>query len=894
MTLKQGWAYNMTIVAKSFLESGAIAMNRINILIIVLLSMTTSVWSQSSRTDYRLDHELFRRGLIDRGFNDWLKIYDKEFPPKSDLDLLAEQIGTAWEKYRQETEPAKRSANLETLLEMEIERIESYPDYPLAANWRVRYAADLLNEKFAACAFVHLVGLELPAELRATFSVGLEQIEVQLEKAKLFLKTQLGKFQTMNNEELSQINQQGLPELYQSALYQADYLRAWCLYHRAHLLGTGSSQQVKILYQLSDLLESISTSAGTMGGSEKLLSAIVFRMLGKPDQAKALLADARRTLPASSVLFADIEEARVFLAQDQPGRAPAIVENCTSAKAYQNNADQWESVNLSLAMIAGRSRIAMLSAEDQTKSQNRNKALASLREITAKNTKFRAFVFPVLLEMSAKVSQQSLSDIELLAFAENARSTQKTPVAMGAYRRILSLSGTHPEFKITAALELAGLLEEQGQISQAVEILSGIGPVEGSQAADLMMESARLAWLAYCAKPDERHREIFIKTTTQLLDRFSGSPAADQFKLLMAQELSQSGKFDESRAWIEQVPAGSALYLQAKATEVLVLSRQYRHRDLAHPTTRMSGNDLAEQIQTLCHEMMTIASARQAQPDKIETWKLDDAQVKLLAGAILATANVLADPGLGRGQHAKELMEKYRPVLARYQQTSKSAIALEISTLVQTQTPAGQIEAMSLAMKMIDQNELPAEQQAAIVLGVLESIHRFILDTHADPMTRFGDLTQGAFLLSRTAINALGKNQNIPSSQLNRLREFEVIAAVDAGQYNDARSLAAKLTPDQRKSPDVQLAISQTLLVEKKYFESAGKSMELLSLFSPADIRYWQALIINLHSHLGLGSDPSQIASAIVARQEEYPELGNAATKSQLIKILDELHRNKN
>ena len=121
-----------------------------------------------------------------------------------------------------------------------------------------------------------------------------------------------------------------------------------------------------------------------------------------------------------------------------------------------------------------------------------------------------------------------------------------------------------------------------------------------------------------------------------------------------------------------------------------------------------------------------------------------------------------------------------------------------------------------------------------------------------------------------------------------------MIAAVDAGQYDDARSLAAKLTPDQRKSPDVQLAISQTLLVEKKYFESAGKSMELLSLFSPADIRYWQALIINLHSHLGLGSDPSQIASAIVARQEEYPELGNAATKSQLLKILDELHRNKN
>jgi hypothetical protein len=864
-------------------------MNKINILILTLLVTASSIWAQSSRTDYRLDNEYFRRGLIDRGFNDLLKIYDREFPPNSDLDLLAEQIGRAYLIYRQETDPTKRSAYLDTLLDKELERIELYPDYPLAANWRVRYAGDWLSEKLGEMTFVHLIGLELPADLRKPFSDGLTKIETQLDKAKTFLKRRLAEFQTMSNDQLSQINQQGLPELYQSALYQAEYLQAWCMYHRVLLLPAGNSERVKLLYQLSDLLASHSNTTDDQGGSEKLLAAWVYRMLGKFPEAKASLTQARRTLPGTSVLFADIEQSLELLAENQPKQASLLVENCKSTSVYKKDPARWELINLSLATIDARAKIEMLSSSDQLKSKNRNLALSALSEMLANKASLRSFAFPILLAMSEKIPHQNLSDIELLAYAVNARANQKTPAALDAYRELISRPDISSSLKISAALDLAGILESQGQFSQAVAMINDLGPIEGDQASDLMAESARLAWLAYRAKPDDDQRKIFVKTTTALLERFPHSTSADQFKLLMAEELSQSKDFAQSLAWIEQVPAGSPLYLQAQAAKVLVLSRQYRQGISAvasQPST--SAVDWADQIQKVCSELMVIASARQPNPEQIETWKLDDAQVKLLAGAILATANVLSDPSLNRGNDAKMFMEKYRPVLDRYRRTSKSAIAMEISTLTQAQTPAAQIEAINLTLTMIDKNELPASQQMSIVLAVLDSVHRFVLATHADPFERIGDLADAFLNLSQTATKALSADKDIPAAQADQLKDFVAIAAVDAGKFDLAKTLIGKLSPTQKTAPDVSLVTARLLLADKKYLESAEASMKLLEKLSPADIRYWQALVINLHSHLRLGSDASQIASAIIARQQEYPSLGNAATKTELLKILDQ------
>jgi hypothetical protein len=115
--------------------------------VLIVLMLVLPAKAESLQSDYRLDNEFFRRGLIDRGFDDWLKVYDEQHPAATDIDLLAEQIGRAWLNYRRETDPKKRTQKLDALLHLEQDRVESYSDHPLAANWRVRYAGDLLNEK---------------------------------------------------------------------------------------------------------------------------------------------------------------------------------------------------------------------------------------------------------------------------------------------------------------------------------------------------------------------------------------------------------------------------------------------------------------------------------------------------------------------------------------------------------------------------------------------------------------------------------------------------------------------------------------------------------------------------------------------------------------------------
>jgi hypothetical protein len=133
----------------------------------------------------------------------------------------------------------------------------------------------------------------------------------------------------------------------------------------------------------------------------------------------------------------------------------------------------------------------------------------------------------------------------------------------------------------------------------------------------------------------------------------------------------------------------------------------------------------------------------------------------------------------------------------------------------------------------------------------------------------------------------------VAATQVDQLEEFVVIAAVDAGKFDLAKTLIGKLSPTQKTAPDVSLVTARLLLADKKYLESAEASMKLLEKLSPADVRYWHALIINLHSHLRLGSDASQIASAIIARQQEYPSLGNAVTKAELLKILEQTQKTK-
>jgi hypothetical protein len=525
-------------------------MDRVFFLILLSVFALTSISTQAetAKTDYRLDNEFFRRGLIDRGFDEWLKVYDKQHPPASDLDLLAQQIGQCWLEYRRETNLERRRDALAKLLTLELDRVDSYPDHPLSANWRVRYASDLLNEQLGGQTFIHLVGLDLPEESRKPFQSTLDQVEVQLDKAKQFLGEALAKFEHLDNDKLAQINRQGLPELYRSAMLQSDYLRAWCWYHRARFESPGSPAQVKILYRLSDLLGKMAPeNVETAAGSTQLIGASVARMLGKFSQGQAIMKQARKSLPTSYLLFADIEQASIALAENQPDAVLKIIATARKAGAYKQEAQRQDLVDIELLLLEGQARLKMLSRSQQAEAEKRNEVWKNLTARLIAQPGLRIFAFPRILDISESCPQDTLADIELYAHAERAIQLKKTPLVQAELQDLLSRKEVPMDLKISAAALLSRTYEQQGRFTDAFRTLQGISEVgKTPQAGAMASESARLAWMAYRATPNDKLRATFIEAANRLLTQFPQHESADQFKLLMAEDFSQAGEFNQA------------------------------------------------------------------------------------------------------------------------------------------------------------------------------------------------------------------------------------------------------------------------------------------------------------------------------------------------------------
>ncbi len=837
--------------------------------------------------DYRLDSELFRRGLIERGLDDWLKLYDQQHPPMSDIDLLAEQIANAWLKYRRTKNPKQRTKALNELLDLELDRVESYPSYPLSPVWRVRLAADLLNEKYGAQAFIVLLDLHLPANYRKEFIEGLTKIEGHLDKAQKVLKERLNKFKELNGAKLEKINRQGLTGLYLTAMVQAKYLRGWCWYHRLRLMKDKSPEQVKLLYQLSSLLKQLDTEITPgLNAGLKLIEGSAERLLGNYRRADILLGKAEKDLSGSYRIFAYIEQALVAMEEDKPARVEMLIkQGRKSAGFYRNDVDRYALVNLALTVIESRAKLAQLTEGERCDRQIRNKVWSKLISILEKNPQYGELVFSKLVSSGRECQLNALADVELYARAKYAMGRGKVPLAESMLKQLVARKGVSEYLKERGAILLAGVFEKQGEFAKAAKIVGrSIGNDGNGKNCELVAEAARLSWLALQAKPSNSCREEFIRYARELINKCPESRYADRFKLLMADQLCDDGKFNEALQWIEQVPAGSEFYLQSRAERVLVLTRQFNASAASGSGEFMKS--LADEIVSACKEMLTIASAGQRNPNSPKSWQLTPEQVQIIGASILATVNVLTNANIARADEANRLLSKYKPILQKYEKSSNTAVVSQIVALLKQWKNADDIkQAIGLAEKLFAQ-KIDESKKLDVIIAVLEVVHQYMLWQYAEPISKPTGLTDVALNLA----DMTDKKLSADKMSLSQRAKFFVIygiIACDGGEYERAEKLFGMVPKiPKRYEIDVKLAKARIAFYRKQYMLAARLSMYILQRLSSADIRYWQGLVVNLSSHLKLGSEPAQIASAILARQTEYPEMGSKATKSQLMKIL--------
>ncbi len=851
-------------------------MRNFRFVILLLLCFPIFCRGQSSRVDYRLDNELFRRGLIDRGLDDWLAIYDRQHPPLSDLDLLAGQIGGAWLKYRRAQDVHQREKALDELLDLELDRFESYPDHPLSANWQIRYSADLLNEKCSAFTFVKLLNLSLPAAEKKQFAGYLQKIQSHLEKSIHVLNTRIAKFRNLDDASLSAINRQGLPELYYSAQIRAEILRGWCLYYEAKLLKDRSAGQVRILYQLDKLLTTITEKESNPG--MKLLQGSVAMMLGNYSRAEILLRGAAKNLPERNVIFAKIDQVLSAYSENKLQIANDFLKQAERLKLiYHSDPRRYELIDLSILLLQGRVALKQLSPQELCSRDIRNRIWKKLTRVIIAKPEFGALVFPEIVHSDSSCPQENCADIELYAQGIEANASGKVPLAESKLRHLLARKNINPALSASAALILSGKLEKQGKLAEALAVLqSDLSRKKTADTCKLLAACARVSWRSLREEPTQEKRKVFLSAANRLLNTCPESPSADRFKLLMADQLAMQGKYNQAIQWTEQVVPSSDMYIRSKASKVLILAKEFRES----PEDSAIRSSLAGQIERECSDMLVVASSGQKDAKDVSSWQLSREQTDVLAGAILSCVNVLSSRKINRQKEANALMRRYKPILKRYEKTSKSGYLVQINTLIRAGSNGSLSRAISQASHLIVAKTLPRKQAVMVSVNLLSVLHQKII-MQSDILSPPTDLAKESFTFAEIADKNLAGN--------NVIRTLYAIIAGDSGRYELAKKIMKKLPDTPSRYPvDIALLRSRISFADKDYLSSAKGAMNILQQTSPSDIRYWQALIINLRSHLHLGSDHSQIASAVIVRKEQYPDMGNSATRRELMKILKE------
>ncbi|NLX05511.1 MAG: hypothetical protein GXY33_10235 [Phycisphaerae bacterium] len=851
-------------------------------LLTVHFVLLATLAAMAAAADYRLDDELFRRGLIDRGFDELLAVYDQGHPPEGDLDLFNLEIAQAWLGYRRAEGAADRSERLEKLLGMERERIATYRNHPLTATWRVRYANDLLSEKHASAVFLLALGLTLPDDAAERLPAGLDEIEGQLGEAREFLDGELSRFRGMDDQALAEANRAGLPELYGSSLLQARYLSAWTQFWRLDLLP--SIQRVKVLYSLRDLLAELeATELASEQADFRVLQAAVHRRLGSVHEAGRMLEAVSGPLPPVCGLLAELERVRLAVELKEYSRAEALAQAIDLSVWPQGY--QRDLVDLTARLMRGRIGLAQL-GEEACERGRREAALAEFSNALAARPELAAMFEREVVELG-DCPAEAMADVEVYLRAALVRREGRVEEAISLARGLVARGQGGAELVVAARRLLADCLAQTQRFGEAAAVLAD-QVNEGQELSEAALaQYASFAWRAYEQSGQHADRRRFVEAASGLLAQYPKTEQGDRFRLLLADQLGQSGRWREGLACLDAVESRSESYLEAQAARVLILTRRFG--ELSSSTTEPTAGEtlsLAQDILAATQRMLSAVGTAQAKPDEVASWQLPLRQLNLVAGAVLACDRVLRHQAVGRADEAKQLTSLYAPLIEAYEKANPAALPARVLGLAEEATSESLAEAVVLATRMLAIEEIVADRKAETVATVLAAVHRRLLADRAEPVvTDPPGLAVKAADLSLRTIAALGEKAGVAPAR--RLAALRTIAAADAGRYEQVPMSADGAESPEAYRIDLRLAAARASLVREGFTDAANISMEVIGSVSPGDLRHWHGLVVNLTAHMRLGSDPQQVAAAIMARQQQFPDLGNAATRSELLGILE-------
>jgi len=842
--------------------------NKMRLILLVVCVFAGICTADGSADDYRLNDEVFGRGLIQRNLDDLWQLYDEEHFPTTDLQMLSRQIVQAFAGYLHAEDDATRAAALREMLALQQDRIASYSDHPLAAAWPVRLADDLLHHKAGGQAFVQLIGLTLPQDQQEQLTETLDQARVLLRAASEQLNNKIALIEKLPEERLDQISRMGLPEIYQASRQQARYLQTWINLHA--LLADQQHYSDTEIQRIADLADKLlPDQKPKTRGPLYLLKAIASRHTGNLPAAQHALTEAQKNLQDKQKLYLTVEQIQLALAAGQAADAHRLAgEALDRLNDGTLQTDQPRFARAALLMLMCRARLAELckTTEKQPNASARQGAWDDMMRFLADNTDLLQLVCPNIVRTCNRwpaITTKQNADLELLAKGlydteQQNWQTARTTLEVAMQRDLPAVLNR------SAREAVAKCCYKSGDLPQAVDYLlqAANNYDESAQRKDAHKRAAAIAWENYASDTVPHSARLLKQAAERLLADDPDQADCDRYRVLLANALFDLKQSDQVIPLCRPIDKNSTWYPAAVGQMIRAL---------------VVSNTSPEQLKDLLGELERTIASTGTDAEPTTDPLTDSIQKQLTASGLLAGSEAIlqTDP-----HYAVQLLTAYPQLTDFKPQLMQRAEMLLIRALVTTAT-CSNLQLACCTVADLDAEKKPYKLPAG--LTVLQGVCQTLSELFPRQIDK---CHQQLAQLSWQLVSQLHAITDADNTSTNQLQRARAILQLYIGQ---AEQSIPAVTAVLAKQPNDALAMLTLALADyqaQRFESAAANSLTLLERTDSQQRLYWQALLINLSAHTQLQSPPNQICNAIILRQKQSPEMGGPAIKAALLRIL--------
>ncbi len=832
----------------------------------------------------RLDEEVFRRGLRERGLFELLDLHDREHPPRDDVSrALRHRESLLRESDDLGRSPSERAESCRKATRVLEGLVATHRDDPRQFAWRLEIGRDLVERQPASAVEAMLFRVASAKERDEVAATASQAIQV-LEQLLADLAVEWQRVGTLPPEQHEKLASAGRLREMESVEGAAAYLLAWARLYRAMTLPAGDPQRAAQLDVVID--EAVGRRRWTEQPHEKtgmqvqalMLASIAQRLAGRFDRADASTQQAiriyaqttdpqRKQRIESWALLAVLERIRLLRDRGQAGDAAAAVDRAYEWAQKTRPGDAG-------AVIA----LAVL-----RRSLEAGPGVSATGDPLPALARARPEARPMVYTSVGRLLQER-------GGAEAADPFDKLSVAWAIaddtadYDQAARIARAVAESKADAFLASEGLFLLARCEAARARPTGAAGALirlareypASDRAAAAIDEAVRLAAQGTATDAAANARRTLVNAVRLLRERSPQNARLPDATVAAGVALQQLGQWIEAAAEFALVPPQGERGADAAVRRVRCLTKAFE----ARPTA-----DAAD----------AVAQAAVEAQRRIESLPDGGDKPCRLAEIALLCAGIQADPAVRRFDEAVRTLDGFETRYAACPEWIAPVWRIRLTALEGLGRLA---EANGLVERVV---AAEPDRAGPVMVDLLArfrgEMDRLRDEGREDDVRRTaGEAARLAETLERWAMMCAVTRPTTASAPgaadaRRRLGESarlaRIAALLDAGRAEEACRLIEGRSPDERDDAEWRFVRAECLYRSGDYREALPVFHRVWQTAEEASPLWWRALLRNLQCHTEIGTDPDEILQAIRQRRHRHQDMGGPA----LLRQFDALQR---